>query len=63
VRFFAFANVSSETNPDAGRVPTARNWAQLVGTKTCGCYVRVWDELKRAYKIDGFVEPLPGTLG
>jgi len=34
-----------------------RNWS----AKTCGCHMRVWDGVKRAYKIDGFIESLPGT--
>jgi len=35
-----------------------RNWS----AKTCGCHLRAWDGVKRAYKIEGFIEPLPGTL-
>jgi len=35
-----------------------RNWS----AKACGCHIRVWDGVNRAYKIDGFIEPLPGTL-
>jgi len=34
------------------------NWS----AKTRGCHVRVWDDVKRAYKIDGFIESLTGTL-
>jgi len=56
-------NVSSEVDPDIGRLPTARNWARLVGIDMwLSCTVRVWNVEKRAFKIYSFIEPLPGTL-
>jgi len=56
-------NMSSETNPDIGRVPTARKAAQLVCKDMwLSCTGHVWDGVKRAYRIAGFIETLPGTL-
>jgi len=55
--------VTSETNLNIGRVPTARNREQLVCRDmwfSCTC-VR-WCEAKWAYKIDGFVEPSPSAF-
>ena len=57
------ANVSSETNPNIGRVPTARNREQLVCKDVWfSCTWVRWREAKWAYKIDGFVEPSPTAL-
>ena len=53
-------NMSSKKNPDTGRIPTTRNWTQLVW-KDCDSHVGVWDGVKRACKLDGFIEPPSGT--
>jgi len=52
-------NVPSETNFDIGRVLKHKiecNWS----AKKCCCHVHMW--VKRAYKFDGFIKPLPGYL-
>jgi len=53
-------NVSSKKNPDTGRIPTTRNWTQLVW-KDCDSHVGLWDGVKRACKLDGFIEPQSGS--
>ena len=53
--------VSSEANLDIGRVPTKWHWVQLVYKDMW--LLGVWDEVKQAYEIDGFIEPLSGTSG
>jgi len=55
--------VSSETNQNIGRGPTAKNREQLVCKNmrfSCTC-VR-WREAKWAYKINGFMEPSPSVM-
>jgi len=55
--------MSSETNLNIGRVPTAGNREQLVCKDIWfSCTYVGWREAEWAYKIDGFVEPSPSAL-